>query len=191
MTLPPPNSFRRSGFTLMELMVVLVLIGVMTAMILPELRGTHEAALLHSTARELANACGIAYSRAVAVQQPHRLRLDKTTHHYAVEKRARNTRGNAFAPVRDLPGGEGTLDMRIAIEFRRPADDSTTPVESDAQPVSMIDAAFPAEGEGIVFYADGTADAREIQLRDRDGFRLAIRINPTTARVQIRELERQ
>jgi len=30
----------QSGFTLMELMVVLVLIGIMTAMILPELKGT-------------------------------------------------------------------------------------------------------------------------------------------------------
>ena len=68
MTLSPRNPSRRSGFTLMELMVVLVLIGVMTAMILPEMRGTYEAALLHSTGRELANVLGIAYSRAVTVQ---------------------------------------------------------------------------------------------------------------------------
>ena len=45
--------------------------------------------------------------------------------------------------------------------------------------------------ETIGFYADGTADAREIQLEDRDGFRLVLRINPTTARVRIVELERK
>ena len=33
--------------------------------------------------------------------------------------------------------------------------------------------------------------AGEILLRDRAGFRLALRINPTTARVRIIELERE
>ena len=37
----------------------------------------------------------------------------------------------------------------------------------------------------------GTADAAEIILRDRDGFRLYLRINPITARVELVDLERQ
>ena len=45
--------------------------------------------------------------------------------------------------------------------------------------------------EPIFFYPDGTADASEIVLRDRDGFRLALRINPVTARVRIIELARE
>ena len=64
MTLTPHND-PTAGFTLMELMVVLVLIGIMTAMILPEMKGTYEEALLSSTGRQLANVLGIAYSRAV------------------------------------------------------------------------------------------------------------------------------
>ena len=39
----------RSAFTLIELMVVMVLIGIMTAVILPEMKGTYEDALLRST----------------------------------------------------------------------------------------------------------------------------------------------
>ena len=42
----------------------------------------------------------------------------------------------------------------------------------------------PGRRRSHCFYPDGTADAREIQLEDRDGFRLVLRINPTTARVQ-------
>ena len=191
MNLTSQNSSRRSGFTLMELMVVLVLIGIMTAMIIPEMKGTYEEALLHSTGRELANACGIAYSRAVTVQQPHRVRLDKITHRYAIERRVREMHGNGFVPVRDLPGGEGTLDARISIEFRKPGEDVSVPSDSASLRSSQSEALLHDGDEGILFYPDGTADAQEIQLQDRDGFRLAIRINPTTARVQIKELERQ
>jgi hypothetical protein len=36
----------------------------------------------------------------------------------------------------------------------------------------------------IGFYADGTADAVEIRLRDRDGFGLVLEVNPVTARVR-------
>src|SRR5438132_14158183 len=115
-----PHTEPTAGFTLMELMVVLVLIGIMTAMILPEMKGTYEEALLSSTGRQLANVLGIAYSRAVTVHQPHRVRLDNVTHRYSIERRVPGFRGQtSFAPVKDLPGGEGTLDARISIELRK------------------------------------------------------------------------
>jgi hypothetical protein len=45
--------------------------------------------------------------------------------------------------------------------------------------------------DSVAFNPDGTADSREIVLRDRTGFRLGLRVNPTTARVEILEMERQ
>lgn len=174
----------------MELMVVLVLIGIMTAMILPEMKGTYEEALLSSTGRQLADVLGIAYSRAVTVHQPHRVRLDKITHRYSIERRVHESHGqSSFAPVQDLPGGEGAMDARISIELRKPGEDFSDP--SDSLLASKEELASRDADEAIVFYPDGTADAREIQLKDRDGFRLVLRINPTTARVQIVELERK
>ncbi len=189
MILTPPHRLCRHGFTLMELMVVLVLIGLMTAMILPEMRGTYEEAVLSSTARKLADVCGIAYSRAVAVQQPHRLRLDRAAHRYSVERRISRTGGeDNYAPAQDIPGGEGKLDSRISIDFGNPNEGAVGWVASDPSPPAQQ---VQYSDEGIVFYPDGTADARKIQLQDREGFRLAILINPTTARVQIKELESQ
>jgi predicted secreted protein len=41
--------------------------------------------------------------------------------------------------------------------------------------------------DAISFYPDGTADAAEIQLRDRDGFQLLLQLNPVTGRVHITE----
>jgi hypothetical protein len=67
-----------------------------------------------------------------------------------------------------MGGSEGTIDSHIVLRVH---------------------------GEGlsdaISFYADGTADQREVELRDPEGFGLALRINPITSRVQYIELERQ
>ena len=181
-----------SAFTLIELMVVIVLIGIMTAMILPEMKGTYEDALLRSTSRELVSVCSLASSHAVSVNQAHRLRLDQKTGHYSIEKRAsdRGAEGRSVS-AREVPGGEGELDTRITIEIYKSGDDATDAAEQESAPVSGSHAQSGRQDDGITFYPDGTAEASEIVLRDRDGFRVALRINPVTARVRIIELARE
>src|ERR1041384_1216227 len=78
-------SIGKLGFSLMELMVVLVLIGIMTAVIVPEMKGTYEDALLRATSRRLVDVFHIAYSRAVSLNQLHRVRFDKVSGRYFVE----------------------------------------------------------------------------------------------------------
>lgn len=179
----------RRGFTLIELMVVLMLMGIMTAMIVPEMKGTYEAALLRSTSRELANVFSIACCQAVSLDQLHRVRLDRQTGRYLVERRRGNSLGSEFLPVRDLPGSEGKIDSRITIDIRRTGEAASSPTDDETSPGSDPEGPAGDRDEAIAFYPDGTADAREILLRDRDGFRLALRINPITARVQILELK--
>jgi type II secretion system protein H len=181
-----------SAFTLIELMVVMVLIGIMTAMILPEMKGTYEDALLRSTSRELVSVCGLASSHAISVNQAHRLRLDLKTGHYSIERRA-SDRGpeGRFVSTREVPGGEGELDTRISIEIHKSGDEATETAEQESAPVPGSRAQSERRDDGITFYPDGTADASEIMLRDRDGFRLALRIDPVTARVRIIELARE
>jgi type II secretion system protein H len=169
------------AFTLVELMIVIAIIGIMTAMIIPELRGTYEDALLRSTSRQLINACSIAQSRAISVSQPHRVRLEPDTGKYLIEKRVRGQGTAGFIPAADIVGGEGELDRRITVEFRLPEaggfDAATGPPGEESQSVEPV----------ITFFPDGTADAREVLLQDRQGFRLLLRINPTTARVRVIE----
>jgi type II secretion system protein H len=178
------------GFTLIELMVVLVVIGIMTAMIVPEMRGTFGDALLRSTGRELVNVFDVAYSRAVTLNQLHRVEFDRNTGQYRIERRARESdQGDGFVPVKDVPGGEGRIDRRISVEFRKPARDASETPEDGRAGVSEDGSKVQTGRDVIAFYADGTADAAEVLLQDREGFRLALRVNPSTARVHLDEPE--
>ncbi len=184
----PMTGFAKFGFTLIELMVVIVLIAVMTAMILPEMKGTFEAALLRSTARKLTDVFSLANSQAISLNQLHRVRLDRKQGRYYIERVARNGgRGRGFTPALEIPGGEGVLDTRLTIELRKAAEDPSDPT----LPGRAAGSDAGSSDDTICFYADGTADAQEIRLRDREGFQLALRINPITARVRITELERE
>ncbi len=191
---PPPSP----GFTLLELMVIIVLIGIMSAMIIPEMKGTYGDALLRSTGRELVSVFSLASSRAVSINQAHRFRLDHSTGKYLIEKRAHDRgREDDFVPAKDILGGEGTLDTRVTVEIHKSDTGSDTERPDterlDTEPVAATerDLAGGERSEGIVFYPDGTAESAEVLLRDREGFRLGLRINPVTSRVYLIELGRE
>ena len=173
-------------------MVVIVLIAIMSAVVIPEMKGTYEDALLRSTGRNLATAFGTAYSRAVTLNQLHRVRIDRTENSFFVESMVRGNGGLGELPQdQDFPGSKGELDSRISIEIRNPEPDTASETQTGEQ--SGFENKSPTENgiEMIRFYPDGTADAKEVVLEDRDGFRLALRINPITARVRVTELERK
>jgi type II secretion system protein H len=169
---------RRLGFSLIELMVVLLLIAVMSAMIIPAMHGTYEDALLRSTARRLIDVLNLANSRAVTLNQTFQVRLNTTDGKYLLEplRKAAATAPPQFTPF------EGVFDKRISVVLR-------SPISLPASEANDEDGR-PHIGQ-ISFYPDGTADNRELLLRDRDGFQLALRINPITARVHIVEQPRE
>jgi type II secretion system protein H len=171
---------RRLGFSLIELMVVLLLIAVMSAMIIPAMHGTYEDALLRSTARRLVDVLNLANSRAVTLNQTFQVRLNTTEGKYWLEP---VRKAPASAPAQFAPF-EGVFDRRIAVVLRSPASLPASEAEDGDKD------GRPPTGQ-ISFYADGTADSRELVLRDRDGFQLALRINPVTARVHIVEQPRE
>jgi prepilin-type N-terminal cleavage/methylation domain-containing protein len=181
-----PNN---GGFTLVEMLVVIVIVSIMSVAIVAEMHGTFQEALLRSTSRELAGACNLASSRAISINRPHRIRLDRLAHRYFLEKSRRG--GTDFYPATDTPGSSGTLDPRIAINILQPGVNS--PDDAGQEPSGNAGgqgefSSNPSE-ESLTFYPDGTADARQIELADRDGYRLALRINPVTSRVQITAVE--
>jgi len=184
MTLSFANPPARAAFTLIELTVVVVLIGILSALIIPEMRGSYEEALLRSTSRDLIDAFHVAYSRAVSFNQAHRFRFDPATHRYLLERRVWDNGREDYLPVRDVPGAEGQLDARISVHIRT-SDDSVGTLPQNQ--TASTDASTEKTDE-LSFYPDGTTEAADVLLQDRQGFRLLLRLNPTTARVRVFEL---
>lgn len=178
------SALRTRAFTLIELMTVIVIIGIMTAMIIPEMRGTFEDALLRSTSRDLVSVFELASSRAISFNQLHRVRLDSESGRYLVERQVREGGQEDFVALTDVAGCKGELDKRIAIEIHRPEDESAETKTAATEPTQNLP-------DAISFYPDGTADAAMILLQDRAGFRLGLKLNPTTARVHVLEMEHQ
>lgn len=184
MRLNNSNPKPRRAFTLFEMVVVVVLIGIMAAMIIPEMKGTLDDALLRSTSRDLINVFNLASSRAVSFNQSYRVKLDMSGGRYLMERQVNDGTREDFVPVKDVSGAEGRLDSRIAIEISQPDETSSEGVADNSPPEpDLLDA--------VSFYSDGTADAAEIKLRDRDGFQMVLRLNPITGRVRLTEPERQ
>ena len=169
---------QRAGFTLLELMVVIVLIGIMTAMILPDMRGTYADVLLRAASRKIVSLCQLANSRAITLNKTHRLRFERTSGRYFLERQTDNSASD-FRPLTELSGMEGVLERRLVVEIQKAIED----------PASANPWIAPSAPDTIAFYPDGTAEQAEILLRERSGLRLALRINPVTARVQIIESE--
>jgi type II secretion system protein H len=185
----PNNGGRSRGFTLVEMLVVVAIISIMSVAIVAEMHGTFQDALLRSTSRELAGACNVASSRAIAVNRPYRIRLDRVGRRYFLERSTRG--GSDFLPAQDTPGSSGTLDSRITIHILEPGMNLPDDAGEESSGNSGNPDGFPSvhSEEAVTFYPDGTADARQIELVDRDGFRLALRINPITSRVQVKAVE--
>lgn len=184
MRLRPSSRPTPAAFTLLELMVVLALIGIVSAVIIPEMRGTYQDALIKSTSRQLISAFQLAGSRAASLQRQQRVVIHSGKKAYRIEQKGGATPG--FSPLKDVTGSEGSFDSRISVEVERPEEYAG---EEKEVPAASLDQPENQENqiEGIAFYPDGTADQREITIKDNAGFKRVMLINPVTARVEFKD----
>jgi type II secretion system protein H len=165
------------GFTLVELMIVLALIGIFTGLMVANMRGTYEDALLRSTARKIISTAALANSKAITLGHAYSLLIDSSGGSLRL-----------LAQGVSEPVQEEKLDARIQIEVRKSVPQTEDDAEEQQGPPLEREAP-PDQLENIHFLPDGTADAREILLRDRMGVELLLQINPITARLRIVESE--
>jgi type II secretion system protein H len=76
---------RSHGFTFLEIMVVVVLLGILMAVVLPAMGGTADGARLRGSARGLANILKVARTEAVLGNRMTEVLLDLAHHTYQLD----------------------------------------------------------------------------------------------------------
>jgi prepilin-type N-terminal cleavage/methylation domain-containing protein len=157
-----------SGFTLLELSIVLLILGIAASFLVPRLRDP-EAAALTASADRLATIARYLYDEAAYQRLPMRLNLDLDHQVYFVTVLGGDPDAPEFVPARSPLARPVTLPDAVA--FR--------------------DVFLPAVGtvsEGIVFAQfspDGWADPLVVHLRGRSGGDATMAIEPLTGRTRV------
>ena len=155
------------GFTLIELAVVIVVLGVMIAIIAPRLGEIGEADLKRS-ARHLTGSIRFLRDEAQAKKEVYRLVFDIEGGHYWTEALTISPDNTAeFKRAQSVIGGEGNLSGQITFH--------------DVHPVSHPDDAF------ILFTPDGWVEKTYIHLLDGEGKEFTLIVRPLTGDTELRE----
>jgi len=155
------------GFTLIELTIVIVILGVMLSLIIPRLGELGEANLKQS-ARHLTSTIRFLKDESQARKEVFRLRFDTTEGRYWVEVwTLLNDTTGEFRRFSSEMGTEGTLTGQTT--FR------------DVQVASHPDDPY------IQFSSNGWVEHALIHLRDNEGRDFTLVVNPLTGNTELRE----
>ena len=182
---------RRAGFTLLEMLAVVMIIGLISSLVLPGF-GFATARALEDQAQELAAGLEFARQRTVMTAVPHRVVLDLDTETWWVEWQPAPEVPDAAA-VDEAERESGRIDLSPpptqASEFAA--------LESGAGRRSILpDGVFLASvatPEGVVergrvtvaFERDGSAEPAEITLFEEGGTARVLQVRPLADAVRI------
>ncbi|HOW69970.1 MAG TPA: prepilin-type N-terminal cleavage/methylation domain-containing protein [Phycisphaerae bacterium] len=110
------------GFTLLELVLVLMIVCITLAMAAPSLRGWSKGSRLHDEVDAFVAVTRLARTQAVTTSKPHRLFIDPATATYQL----RVQEGEEFIPLESGFGRPFELPQGYRIELR------TTPESADS-----------------------------------------------------------
>ena len=181
---------RRGGFSLIELLLVVMVLGILAAMVTPELAGSRQEALLRAAARQLVGTFRLAYSQAVTTQQTVTFLWNPSDQRYRLEATRNDLAGtqqdSAEGATLSVPGSEGQVDSRVTVRLRTHSGMSASTARSRSRDRR------PAAGSSqIAFQPLGTADMAELALEDQEGFTILLRVDPMTSRVTTKALGRK
>src|ERR1039458_2329776 len=128
-----PRSCKSSGFTLMELILVLVIIAIITAIVMPSVSAFSAGRSSNNTASQIIAMANYARTQAAAEGRIYRLNFDTTKGTYWLTAQNGATFGpaqNEFGQTFQIPAGvqwDIQLTSRVGTLLTLPTDEQTKP----------------------------------------------------------------
>lgn len=158
------------GFTLVELLLVLVLIAILAGSMVASLTGRKDSFSLQTSARDLAATIRFAGQFARQYHTTCRICFDEAGRRYQVERPAASGSATDFVPARGQAGRQRSLSEGIQI----------TGISASLNEIQPLP-------EWLEFYRDGSGFAGRIELANQKQETIAIEVIPITGQVHVQE----
>jgi type II secretion system protein H len=166
---------RRRGFTFLEILVVVVLLGTLMAMVMPTLGGVAEGARLRSSTRSVANIMKVARTEAILGNRIVEVRMNVEKHTYRLDLREPPSESRA-----ERLTSSRTRNKRRNIEQERALETRVRFDEITATTPQVV-----GDGEVVVrFFPDGSATPTIIHLINNKKQRSTLEVLRVTGLVE-------
>lgn len=171
------------GFTLLELIVVLIIIGAASALVVPRLMGGMSSLDVRSAAGKVAATLRYAGSQAISGKIEHRALFDFEHNRLILESaddQAAKADGDAVEEE-STGSSKRVYDLPEKIFFKK----------VDKEDFNLYDETLDAEIFGMTFYPGGGSDGGEICLANERGRLYIVKVDRITGSVKVIRGEKQ
>ncbi len=140
---------RNEGFSLLELIIVILILGVMTGLAVPSLRGSFVHLQVRDCCWNLGALANYGRQRAIVERKTYSLKFDQDFRNFRLMRREKSGNSFVYFDLNGLPGKVFSLPERVYIR----------------RVVNQLDGAV-LKGREINFYPDGTADEMKVYFSE-------------------------